>query len=624
MRIRQTKHQRRMMCLLLICTWSLASMIVLWRKIFKEDVTTSSIKNALNKSQFFEVPWEEKKTVKRPYHPKNIKKLDDESLSGNFIEPTAKLRTRKKPRVDYGRNRDLDVEGVHDYIMWYENFQNIDPQLPTLPRQQKCKKPLQNIAFIKTHFTGSDVITNILNRYGDLNNLNVALPSDGLSTFYWPMRFQWKYIDITLLNGSLPNIISNHARYNNDVMDNILNPGSVYITILRDPVTQLETTFNNLGFGGLLQVTNTSDQLYKFLEDPKYYIRGVIRRKRFKDTLNLIKNAQFFDLGLPTTEYHRRNIIKATIQELYEKFTVVLIYEYLDESLLLMKRKFCWQLDDILYLKFHYTSNNIWNRQNSSEELRNKIHHWNEADYALYRFFNKTLWEEIKYEGDSFWKELKSFKQKLKEMNSDCLGSKKDNHNNEYLPNLYDDRFNLDDIPSEKPMSTTNSPTQYTTLTKNYKQNFLAKKSKFENKTLKDILVYTNVIRNTSLNFSDSDDFSANDRSTSAESNYQTQNNNSETITEDRYNELNKTLESRDNGEGSGGHFVSSNVKDVMRIKPFTMSYSSKISKSEKMLSDSASSWNYHFCKKLLMSECEYLDYFRRKHAYAKAAARKL
>ena len=56
-----------------------------------------------------------------------------------------------------------------------------------------------------------------------------------------------------MLNGSLPNIMSNHARYNNDVMDNILNPGSVYLTILRDPVTQLETTFNNLGFGGMLQ-----------------------------------------------------------------------------------------------------------------------------------------------------------------------------------------------------------------------------------------------------------------------------------------------------------------------------------------------------------------------------------
>ena len=45
-----------------------------------------------------------------------------------------KLRNVMRPKVDYGRDRDLDVEGVQDYIMWYENFQNSDPQLPTLPR----------------------------------------------------------------------------------------------------------------------------------------------------------------------------------------------------------------------------------------------------------------------------------------------------------------------------------------------------------------------------------------------------------------------------------------------------------------------------------------------------------
>lgn len=167
-----------------------------------------------------------------------------------------------------------------DFKCHRTNFFNLFSLI--INRQHKCTKPVHNIAFVKTHHTGSDVLTNILNRYGDLNYLNVALPTDGLPTFYWPMRFQWKYIDITMLNGSLPNIISNHARYNNDVMDNILNPGSVYITILRDPVTQLETTFNNLGFGGLLQVINTTDQLLTFLENPKLYIQGVIRRKRFK------------------------------------------------------------------------------------------------------------------------------------------------------------------------------------------------------------------------------------------------------------------------------------------------------------------------------------------------------
>jgi len=114
----------------------------------------------------------------------------------------------------------------------------------------------------------------------------MALPSDGQSTFYWPMRFQWKYIDITMLNGSLPNIVANHARYNNDIMDNILYPGSVYITILRDPVTQLETTFNNLNFGSLLEIWNTTNPLETFLKNPKIHIQRVIKRKRFKVSLH--------------------------------------------------------------------------------------------------------------------------------------------------------------------------------------------------------------------------------------------------------------------------------------------------------------------------------------------------
>ena len=188
-------------------------------------------------------------------------------------------------------------------------------------RQQRCSKPIQNIAFLKTHYTGSDVITNILNRYGDLNNLNIALPSDGLSTFFWPMRFQWKYIDITLLNGSLPNIISNHARYNNDVMDNILNPGSVYVTILRDPVTQLESTFNNLEFGELLEVRNTTDQIYTFLLDPKFYIQGVIKRKRFKVSKQLFHEqtgTSFdFQIYLKSTE-----VMKAKVSEVKQYSSV--------------------------------------------------------------------------------------------------------------------------------------------------------------------------------------------------------------------------------------------------------------------------------------------------------------
>jgi len=562
------------------------------------------------------------------------------STSESF-SPTLKLRHIVKAKVDYGRDRDVDVEGVNDYLLWYENFQNNMPRLPTLPRQQKCTKPIRNVAFIKTHHTGSDVVTNILNRYADLNYLNVALPSDGLPTFFWPMRFQWKHIDITMLNGSLPNIISNHARYNNDVMDNILNPGSVYVTILRDPVTQLETTFNNMGFGALLQVTNTTDQLLTFLKNPKHYIQGVIRRKRFKDTLNLIKNAQFFDLGLSTTEYHRKNVIKMTIQELYEKFSLVLIYEFLDESLLLMKRRLCWQLDDILYLKFHYTNHDQWNRKEVPDELRERIQKWNQADVYLYEFFNKTLWKEIEYEGEHFWKELDEFKRSQRAMETNCM------RDDSFIPK--DEKFALSDVPTTARVmtTTTNMMTSHveplTTPTptvgdpvetsgdvmyvhKDYR--------KPANRTLRDVLVRSRVIPrqketfevqtanvtiDTDANNNNNNINNNNNNNDDNNNNSNDKNNNNLTFTFGRRKE--KSVDDQSTDPHAGNLYT--DTTDQGEGSGTGKSFTTVLSSVQRLLSKTVTPWDTYLCKKLLMTEVEYLDYFRKKHVYGKTAQRK-
>jgi len=105
----------------------------------------------------------------------------------------------------------------------------------------------------------------------------------------------------------------------------------------------------------------------------------------------------------------------------------VLIYEHLDESLVLMKRRLCWQLDDILYLKFHHTSENNWNNNNTSKELRKNLRKWNQADVELYEFFNASLWTEIGYEGKEFWSDLQEFKDVQKNIEIDCL--RKNNKN---------------------------------------------------------------------------------------------------------------------------------------------------------------------------------------------------
>ena len=370
----------------------------------------------------------------------------------------------------------------------------------------------------------------------------------------------------------------------------------------------------------------------------------------FQDTLNLIKNAQFFDLGLSTTEYHRRNIIKTTIQELYEKFTIVLIYEHLDESLVLMKRKFCWQLDDILHLKFHYTQHNILNREETSEELIEMIRQWNEADQSLYTFFNKTLWDEIKYEGESFWEELKEFRKSLELIDIDCLGKNHENIDINYdIKNEH--KFILDVIPTEKnPNANTNLHskeilTKYTN--KPYKRlsyldsihendralqavynrtpnksNDTWIESKFKNRTLKDLLMYSNAIKNSSISLSESLETTVTRGPLQAENIVNVNNEmphrseylSPENTGKDPASQL--VVGSGDNQDFDSGSKINTNSYQNPHPRKHFIS--------DRKLSKTAAKWNFHFCKKLLMSESEYLDYFRRKHAYAKAAAKRL
>lgn len=370
----------------------------------------------------------------------------------------------------------------------------------------------------------------------------------------------------------------------------------------------------------------------------------------FQDTLNLIKNAQFFDLGLSTTEYHRRNIIKTTIQELYEKFTIVLIYEHLDESLVLMKRKFCWQLDDILHLKFHYTQHNILNRQETSEELIEMIRQWNEADQSLYAFFNNTLWDEIKYEGDSFWEELKEFRKSLELIETDCLGKSHENIDINY--DIKDEhKFILDVIPTEKNLNVntnlhpkeiltkyTNKPYKRLSYLDSIHENHRALQtvgnraqnksnntwieSKFKNRTLKDLLMYSNAIKNSNINLSESLDTTVTRSPLQVE---KRMNVNIEMPHRSDYSSLEDTGKDPASqlviGSGDNQDFDSGSK---ININSYQNPYSRKHFISDRKLSKTATKWNFHFCRKLLMSESEYLDYFRRKHAYAKAAAKRL
>ncbi|XP_031555483.1 galactose-3-O-sulfotransferase 2-like [Actinia tenebrosa] len=339
----------------------------------------------------------------------------DESPQFEVITHTNKSASLAQEGTDYGQNKFLGLEGVEDYILSKDDYRE-QRKVPNR-RIEKCKFPLFNILFLKTHHTGSDIITNILNRFADLRDLRVAIPNGGVSTFYWPARFHWRHLDLSIHDGVLPNILCNHARFNGEIMDQIMPQGTVYLTMLRNPETLFESTFDHEHFTAMLDMFEYDDPIGSFLENPKMHIEHVIKHNMFKDNLNLIKNGMFFDLGLRTADYHKPQVFKDAILDISDKFTLVLIYEHLDESLVMLKRKLCWELDDLLYLKSYFIEKTSY--RNFTEAQREQLRNWSKADSALYEYFNRTLWERIANE-DNFEEELGLFKAKQRQIEEDC------------------------------------------------------------------------------------------------------------------------------------------------------------------------------------------------------------
>ena len=83
------------------------------------------------------------------------------------------------------------------------------------------KRPVKNVALLKTHRAGGGTLANIIYRYGDLNDLEFALPKHGSYDFYWPLHFNPSFVDKQYLNSSSPNLLIN-ARYSPDMMTSFM------------------------------------------------------------------------------------------------------------------------------------------------------------------------------------------------------------------------------------------------------------------------------------------------------------------------------------------------------------------------------------------------------------------
>ncbi|KAF7641628.1 hypothetical protein LDENG_00275860, partial [Lucifuga dentata] len=76
-----------------------------------------------------------------------------------------------------------------------------------------------------------------------------------------------------------------------------------------------------------------------------------------------------------------------SIAAIEQDFHLILISEYFDESMILLKHALCWSMDDVV----SFTLNR---RTDSTAE---KIKRWNALDWRLYQHFNATFWHKVEH-----------------------------------------------------------------------------------------------------------------------------------------------------------------------------------------------------------------------------------
>ncbi|XP_075131840.1 galactose-3-O-sulfotransferase 4-like [Leptodactylus fuscus] len=276
------------------------------------------------------------------------------------------------------------------------------------PYYRTCQ-PKQHIMFLKTHKTAGSTVLNLLHRYGEHNGLFFALPYK--YQFNYPISFQSH--DVKGYNPSSKqhyDIMCHHMRFNYKEVRKVMPPDTFYFTIIRDPALVAESSFSY--YRNFSSAFKKAPNLTAFISHPsRYYEPGDMSN-------NHARNLIWFDLGFDSDAPFTETYAKSGIRAVENIFNLVLLAEYFDESMILLKEELCWDLNDVVTFKLNSreTSKTL-----DREDIK-KLREWNKLDWNLYSYFNRTFWDKVEHFGRARMDyEVKKLKEKRQELAKLCL-----------------------------------------------------------------------------------------------------------------------------------------------------------------------------------------------------------
>ena len=273
--------------------------------------------------------------------------------------------------------------------------------------QQKCNKTT-NVAFLKVHKAGSTTVMNIFIRFAMKHNLNLVLPrrtfGHGFNYLGYGKPLNKSDI-IPLPSNESYNILCNHVVYSKESFDSVMPVGSEYIAVVREPLSQFVSASSYYGFTTYLR----NQYMMKNSSESEILSRYLIEDYQKADLRPVyVYNRQSFDFGLPAHYFHNTKAINSYLKKLYSEFKFVMLMEYFDESLVLLKRILCWDMRDILYVPINVRKRK--EKVNLSRTAQKNFIKFNYADFQLYEFFKQKFLQIVKEQPSGLREEVSLYR----------------------------------------------------------------------------------------------------------------------------------------------------------------------------------------------------------------------
>uniref|UniRef100_A0A8C3A1J3 Galactose-3-O-sulfotransferase 4 n=1 Tax=Cyclopterus lumpus TaxID=8103 RepID=A0A8C3A1J3_CYCLU len=243
--------------------------------------------------------------------------------------------------------------------------------------------PHTHIMFLKTHKTASSTVLNMLSRFGEERDLHFALPL-GYQLGY-PLPFNAHRVKGYRGPRAVEfHIMGNHMRFNKPEVEKVMPADTFYFSIIRNPVALAESSFAY--YKEVAPAFRKAKTLGDFADDPKKYYDPRLRNNHYA------RNLLLFDFGMDHNANFSATLAQRAEEMIRQTFRLILVSEYFDQSMILLRHGLCWPLDAVVSFRGRSQAKTL---TNVTEEQREKLRQWNALDWHLYKSFNRTFWEEI-------------------------------------------------------------------------------------------------------------------------------------------------------------------------------------------------------------------------------------